>query len=213
MYSVPRQPAFEKASDECSVFNKALREGLLADDKDLEETILDSKRLLYDTLFLFLVVAMRDHSQSKSGGVYQRPVFVNRLIPRKITLRDELLWDNMMDNESELAEGENTWETVHCMWLITMHFHYVHVRLPSSLAIPEPIDLLSESDMVRGSVQFRMVLSNVMIVTAEFTARAGIMQPSVTLNTDKLVSVFINSKIAQPKENSACTRCVHADTT
>ena len=82
------------------------------------------------------------------------------------------------------------------------HCHYV--RLLSSLAIPEPIDLLSESDMVRGSVQFRMVLSNVMIVTAEFTARAGYMQPSVTLNTDKLVSVFINSKIAQPKENSAC---------
>ena len=43
MYSVPHQPAFEKASDECSVFNKALREGLLADDKDLEEMILDSK--------------------------------------------------------------------------------------------------------------------------------------------------------------------------
>ena len=67
-----------------------------------------------------LVVAMRDHSQSKAGGVYQRPVFVNRLIPRKITLRDEILWDNMMDNESEMAEGENTWETVHCMWLLTI---------------------------------------------------------------------------------------------
>lgn len=38
-----RQPAYEKASDECSVFNKALREGLLADDKELEDVISDSK--------------------------------------------------------------------------------------------------------------------------------------------------------------------------
>lgn len=58
---------------------------------------------------------MRAHSQSKAGGVFQRPVFVNRMLPRKISLQDEILWDSTMINESEMAEVENTWESVHCM--------------------------------------------------------------------------------------------------
>ena len=45
-YSVSHQPAFEKASDECSVFNKALRKGLLTAGKDLEGVIIDSKILI-----------------------------------------------------------------------------------------------------------------------------------------------------------------------
>ena len=64
---------------------------------------------------------MKTHSQSKAGGVYQRPVFVNRLIPRKISLRDEIFWDDtMISEESEMAEVENSWEITHCMWLLTL---------------------------------------------------------------------------------------------
>ena len=62
----------------------------------------------------------------------------------------------------------------------------------SSLAIPKPIDLSSKPELsqwVRGSVKFQMALSNVMMVTAEFTAQTGYMQPSITLDTEKLVSV------------------------
>lgn len=56
--------------------------------------------------------------------------------------------------------------------------------------VPRPIDLSSKSEGVSGSVQFCMALSNVMIVTAEFTTQAGYMQATtVTLNTEKLVSV------------------------
>ena len=65
----------------------------------------------HSTTYWIVIVAMKTHSQRKAGGVCQRPVFVNRLIPRKFSLRNEIFWDNTMISESEMAEVENSLET------------------------------------------------------------------------------------------------------
>ena len=57
----------------------------------------------HSTTYWIVIVAMKTHSQRKAGGVCQRPVFVNRLIPRMFSLRNEIFWDNTMISESEMS--------------------------------------------------------------------------------------------------------------
>ena len=68
-------------------------------------------------IFAPVIIVMMKEGRSKSGSVYQRPVFVHRLVPRDIILREEIMWDSKM-SESDMVEVENTWDLTHCMWCI-----------------------------------------------------------------------------------------------
>ena len=49
------------------MFNKALREGLLAEGNDLEEVILDSKRLLYNSTTYYVLDCSYEDSQPEQS--------------------------------------------------------------------------------------------------------------------------------------------------